>query len=33
MYLDIDHPVVAWNTYRGVLLSRSSISVLASQTA
>ncbi|HEK1766742.1 TPA: hypothetical protein SMR47_000630 [Pseudomonas putida] len=25
MYLDIEHPVVAWNTYRGVLLSQSLI--------
>src|SRR5450830_751668 len=25
MYLDIEHPVVAWNAYRGVLLSQSLI--------
>lgn len=25
MYLDIEHPVVAWNVYRGVLLSQSLI--------
>ena len=25
IYLDIEHPVVAWNTYRGVLLSRERI--------
>ncbi|OZI26042.1 hypothetical protein CAL26_01425 [Bordetella genomosp. 9] len=25
IYLDIEHPVVAWNTYRGVLMSREQI--------
>lgn len=25
LYLDIDHPVVAWNTYRGALMSQPSI--------
>lgn len=25
IYLDIEHPVVAWNTYRGVLMSREEI--------
>lgn len=25
LYLDVEHPVVAWNTYRGVLISREQI--------